>query len=116
MSARTGSRSTPLVKCGVVHVHVSHFDGGPQWSASIPVDNVDIGALFDQEAGRFHVIVGDRHQQRCDAIRIRLLQIRAGSNQDFGGFGAAITRGIQQREKDRPESDTAIRDPAILHE
>src|SRR5262249_38250106 len=62
-------------------------------------DDINFGSLFDQKLRGLGMIVRDRHQERRDSIGIRLLNICAGSDKNFRGFGATIASSVMQRSQ-----------------
>ncbi len=64
-----------LIGVQVVGIHV---DGGVQRRAAPPVPDMRIGTAFEEEPGGVVCEVIYRHDQRRDAVRVRLVGIRTG--------------------------------------
>ena len=81
---------------GVVHIQIAHIDGLPQGAAPIPVLSVDGGTLVDQKLCRCRIVVGDRHQQRPDAIGFSLVDAGTVVEQDPGDIDVVVASRVEQ--------------------
>ena len=67
-------------------------------------------AALDQEARDVHVVVGDGHQERRDAVGVGALDVGAGGDQRPRRIQPAVARGVQQR---RQRAGNQIPRPAL---
>ncbi len=79
------------------NIDVAQIDGRPKRGLAVPVRGFDIRAPVDQQTRHRNLVVQDRHDERRNAIRIRLLDIRAGAQQELHRIEMTFARRVQQR-------------------
>src|SRR5262245_35896597 len=80
----------------VIQIHVAQVDDGPYRCTAPEIPSIGVCAVIEEKSGDIEMVIEDRHEQRCDLIRIRQLDIRACTDQQTRFLQPAVASGIQE--------------------